>query len=73
MIRFVHEKNNGGRTTRSMRDFGEFVHSWGLKDSPLSNAEFAWTNGQENPTLCHLDRFWVSMDWEDIYPQPSQR
>lgn len=32
------------------------------------NSRFTWKNGRENPILCRLDRFLISMDWEDHYP-----
>lgn len=35
----------------------------------MINARFTWTNGQENPTMCRLDRFLVSNCWEDHFPQ----
>lgn len=45
VIHFTHEKNLGGRITRSMRDFEEFVRSSNLQDNPLCNAKYTWTNG----------------------------
>ena len=27
-----------------------------------------WTNKQENPTMCNLDRVLVSTDWEEMFP-----
>lgn len=49
VIRFVHEKNSRGRITHSMRDFDGFVQNARLCDSPLNNAKYMWTNGQDNP------------------------
>lgn len=68
VIRFVHEKNSGGRITKSMRDFDGLVRSARLRDSPLSNAKFTWMNNQSRLVLSTLDRFLVSRDWEDAYP-----
>lgn len=68
-IRFIHEKNVTSRVTRNMQDFGSFVNECALQDSPLLNAKFTWTNGCDPPTLCKLDRFLVSNDWEDLYPR----
>lgn len=59
MIRFVHEKNSYGRVTRSMRDFDEFVRVGNMRDCPLSNAKYTWSNGQKNMVLYRLDRFLV--------------
>lgn len=51
-----------------MREFNKLVQEWGLRYSPLSNARYTWTNGQENLIMCRLDRFMMSRDWEDWYP-----
>lgn len=69
IIIFVHEKNNQTCITRSMRDFGEFINSCSLRDCPLRNAKFTWTNGQSN---LRLDRFLISPEWEELYPCYSQ-
>lgn len=45
VIRFASEKCPSGRTTRSIRDFNDFVCFGRLRDSPLCNAKFTWTNG----------------------------
>lgn len=45
VIRFVHEKNSSTRVTKSMQDFGAFVNECSLRDCPLLNAKFTWTNG----------------------------
>lgn len=69
VIRFIHEKNGVSRITRSMRDFDDFVRCANLRDSPLSNTKYTWTNGQYSLVLCRLGRFLASGDWEDCYPQ----
>lgn len=69
VIRFVHEKFHVGMMNKSMRDFNEFVQIHALRDCHLTNANFTWTNDQESPILCCLDRFLVSNSWEDLYPQ----
>lgn len=69
VIRFSYEKNVGSRVMRSMRDFRTFVNDCALRDCPMLNAKFTWTNGQDQPIMCHLDRFLVSFDWEELYPR----
>lgn len=69
VIRFVHEKNTNPWVTRSMREFGDFVNECSLRDNPILNAKFTWTNGHKSPTFCKLDRFFVSNDWEEMYPR----
>lgn len=45
-----------------MRGFEEFVCVGGLRESPLSNAKFTWTNGLSNLVMSRLDRFLVMGD-----------
>lgn len=40
VIRFIHEKSNPSRVTRSMRDFGAFVNDCFLHECPLLTAKF---------------------------------
>lgn len=68
VIRFVNEKSSGGKVTPSMRDFDEFMHLSDLKDSPLCNARYTLTNGQDRLVMSRLDRFLVTSSWEDFYP-----
>ena len=55
-----------------MGDLGSFVNDCSLRDCPLLNIKFTWTNGQESPILCRLDGFLVLNDWEELYHRFSQ-
>lgn len=61
------KKSSSGRHTRTMREFGSLVNSFGLHDSPLLNEQYTWTNGRQNLILCHFDWFFISSDWEDNF------
>lgn len=60
VIKFVNEKSPASRMTRSMKDFGAFIHHNSLRNNPLVNGQFTWTNRQEPPIMSRLDRFIVS-------------
>lgn len=68
VIRFTHEKNQPSTINRSMRDFNILINQCDLRDSPLLNVRFTWTDGKDNPLLSRLDRFLVSNSWEEVYP-----
>ncbi|KAK9934053.1 hypothetical protein M0R45_021214 [Rubus argutus] len=72
VVRFVSEKSNGGRTTRSMQDFNDFIRETSLCDPNLHGAEFTWSNLRENVIWCRLDRFLFSTDWEALFPNTRQ-
>lgn len=55
VFRFLPEKSNKGRVTRSMRDFNCFIRETSLKDLTLYGADFTWSNCKVNPLCCTLD------------------
>lgn len=68
VIRFTHEKSQHFMITQSMSDFNSFINQCDIRDAPLANAKFTWTDGRETPLLSRLDRFLVSNCWEEVYP-----
>ncbi|BFG20710.1 hypothetical protein CerSpe_069840 [Prunus speciosa] len=72
ITRFPSEKSNGGRFTRSMRVFNDFIRETHLCDPHLHNAGFTWSNMRENAILRRLDRFLFTPDWEELFPHVRQ-
>lgn len=68
VIRFVHKKNSRRRITHSMMRLEDFVKIASLQDIPLCNANYTWTNGQDELVVSRLDKFLVSREWEEFYP-----
>lgn len=56
-----------------MKDFNDWINHHNLVDLPLHGVEFTWSNMQKDPVICHLDRFLVSTDWVDLFPDCIQR
>ena len=44
-----------------------------LQDLHLHGRCFTWSNERENPTLVHLDRVLVSLDWDTLFPNAHLR
>jgi hypothetical protein len=42
-----------------------------LRESPLIGRHFTWSNGRTPSTLVKLDRWFASMDWDDLHPSAS--
>lgn len=61
-VLFLDEKSNGGRRTKSMELFGDFVDRNNLLDFPCSGPRFTWSHFQDRPVMSRLDRFLVSPD-----------
>ena len=54
VVRNLQEKFNSHRVTRSMRLFDELLRELNLKDPPLSNGQFTWSNFREQPGFLFL-------------------
>ena len=50
-----------------MREFSSFIDSCNLIDPPLEGARFTWSSHEEAPVLSRIDRFLLSVEWEDHF------
>ncbi|XP_059658879.1 uncharacterized protein LOC132305222 [Cornus florida] len=55
-----------------MTQFSDFIDGHLLIDLPLQGATFTWSSGRESVTLSRLDRFLISGDWEEKFPDVTQ-
>ncbi|XP_059646325.1 uncharacterized protein LOC132292248 [Cornus florida] len=72
VVRFLAERSSEGAWTRAMMHFSDFIDGHQLIDLPLEGASFTWSSGREIPTLSRLDRFLISGDWEEKFPDIVQ-
>lgn len=72
IIRFPSEKKGGGRLSGGMRSFSDWINSHSLVDLQMSGALFTWSNHESPPIMSRLDRFLVSNEWMDLYPDVFQ-
>ncbi|KAL4179989.1 hypothetical protein AMTRI_Chr13g122930 [Amborella trichopoda] len=71
VTRWSHEQNFSNSISPEMRDFSNFISRIELLDIPLQGSWFTWSNHASNPTLSKLDRFLLSLEWEDVFPRSS--
>lgn len=71
-IRFVEEKNRDIAANRGMTEFSNFISDCDLIDLPLYGAHYTWSNFQEDPICCRLDRMLVNIKWEELFPDNTQ-
>ena len=73
VIRFPSERLRCRRLTSPMLDFSDFIEDLNLVDLPLGGGgRFTWSSGSANPSLPRIDRFLISSDWEDQFPNVVQ-
>ena len=72
VIRFSEDKLGGSRLTPEMSAFSDWINRHGLLDLQLNGASFTWSNHQNPPIMSPMDRFLISGDWAEMYPQASQ-
>lgn len=70
---FPSERRGCIRLTSHMMDFSDFIEESHLVDLPLGGEQYTWCSGSENPSMSRIDRFFISADWEDSYPDISQK
>uniref|UniRef100_A0A2N9FBT2 Uncharacterized protein n=1 Tax=Fagus sylvatica TaxID=28930 RepID=A0A2N9FBT2_FAGSY len=56
-----------------MLDFSDFIETSQLVDLPLGGGPYTWRSGSVNPSMSHIDRFLISSNWEDVYPDVTQK
>jgi hypothetical protein len=61
------DKNNSRINPRLMLLFRQALDICDLKEIPLQNRKFTWSNERRHPTLVRLDRFFCNSKWEDMF------
>ena len=56
-----------------MIDFSDFISEQGLVDLPLEGGTFTWSNSKQVASCFRLDKFLLSSDWEEYFPNIHQR
>jgi hypothetical protein len=66
MIYLIEDKNNANINRAMMGCFHRLVNELGLKEIPLLERHYTWSNEREAPTLVKLDRVLCTIDWEAL-------
>ena len=67
----ARDKNNANINRRSMGMFRRFINELELKEATLLGRRYTWSNAREQPTLVKLDRWFCSVEWDDMHPDAS--
>ncbi|GMI78058.1 hypothetical protein HRI_001475100 [Hibiscus trionum] len=70
VVKTPKEKLGAQIHRKEMNEFEEFIEDIKVVDLPLSGGSFTWCSRREDPSFCRLDRFLVSteilQEWPDI-------
>ena len=64
----AEDKSNGSLHRRMMGRFRRLIDDLKLQELYLKGRRFTWSNERDSPTLERLDRFLVSDDWLEAFP-----
>jgi hypothetical protein len=54
-----------------MGRFRRLINDLELKEAHLIGRHYTWSNGCEHPTMVRLDRWFLLVDWNDLFPDSS--
>lgn len=66
-VRFCHERKGSKMDERETKTFNDFIRGNNLIDVKISGTNFTWIKGG-GEKLSKLDRFLISADFADIWP-----
>ena len=72
-ILYSYERNTGVCPSNAMAEFRDFINQRALVDLPLKGGDFTWSRSGVDSVASRLDRFLVSLDWEDFFPEMVQK
>jgi len=70
-IIYPHERSSG--LSPSMEEFHDFINCCALVDFPLRGSDFTWSRSSEVLACSRLDRFLISVDWEECFTNAIQK
>lgn len=68
LIRHPHDKNNENFSSSEAAMFNNAIHSLALLEIPLVDRAYTWYNKRDQSTLVRLDRVFVNLAWDSIFP-----
>lgn len=69
----LRDKNGLPSNINEILSFRKLVNDLTLRDIPLLNKDFTWSNSRRNPTLERLDRVCISEGWLLSFPRATLR
>ncbi|XP_026434791.1 uncharacterized protein LOC113332471 [Papaver somniferum] len=71
-VRGEEKRNKGEGEARNNEFLNNFIMQHELVDLPSVGGTYTWSDMQEDPFLCRLDRFLLSVDFDLLFPDAIQ-
>ena len=65
------DKNNDNFNFAEANNFNDLINSLCLIEIPLADRAYTWSNNWADPTLVRLDRCFVNVEWDAIFPNTT--
>jgi hypothetical protein len=65
----ARDKSNARLNRRSMDMFQRCINDLELRESSLLSHRYTWSNERDMPMMAKLDRWFGSVEWDDMYPK----
>jgi len=67
LVRRIEEKSSSNVDLHMMDAFNNMINNTALRELQRSRSRYTWTNKQNPPIMCVLDRVLCSTSWEDNF------
>lgn len=71
LTRCLEDKNNCNFNSAEANHFNDLINSLGLIEIPLIDRAYTWSNRRAEPTLVRLDRCFVNVHWDAVFPNTT--
>lgn len=69
--RCPEDKNTATFNTAEANCFNDLINTLGLIEIPLVDRAYTWSSRRDDPTLVRLDRCFVNIAWDDVFPNTT--
>jgi hypothetical protein len=67
----ARDKNNDRLNRRSINMFCRCINELEVKEANLLSHKYTWSNLRDQPTLERINRWFCSVEWDEMHPDAS--
>jgi exonuclease III len=70
-LRNFEDSTGTSTIVRELQDFNNTVRDLELIEIPIQSIRYTWSSMRASPTFSKLDRFFISTEWDEMFPLSS--